>query len=427
MFSWKDDIENLGDNERLKFVLEYLPDEELVSKLENERGHGRNDYPVRPMWNLLIAMIVFGHSRQTDILRELGRNVQLRFLCGFGFGKLPGEDNFSRFVTKLMDHEDDVKRVFISLADKLYDILPDFGETLALDSKWTWSLANRKSDHKDPDGRSETAAEWGVKEYSGVDKNGNAWSSKKKCFGFKTHLIVDAKYELPVAFIVTAANESDVVWGKKLLEQIAKERPHVIERCRYLTADKAYDSEELIEWLQNAGRSIKPVIDKRTLWRTEEEKEVPGQSQRYYDEDGNVFCYAEGSGERHRMIPLGYDAERKAHRYKCPAAHYGAECSCSCDCSLAKTIRIPLDADKRIFTEVGRTQYQWKRIYKGRTAVERVNSRLDVSFGFETRRVRGQKKMELFAALAFAVMDALAVWRIDQDKPDLMRSLVAAA
>jgi hypothetical protein len=427
LFSWKDDIENLGDNKRLKSVLEHLPDEELVSKLEKERGHGRDDYPVRPMWNLLIAMFVFGHSRQADILRELRRNVQLRFLCGFNFGKLPGEDNFSRFIKKLMEHKEEMNSVFISLADKLYDILPDFGKTLAIDSKWTWSLANKTSDRKYPDGRSEADAEWGIKEYRGVDKDGKAWSSKKKCFGFKTHLIVDTKYELPVAFIVTPANASDVICGKELLEQIAEDRPHVIERCRHITADKAYDDNDLIEWLQDAKRGIKPVIDKRTMWKVEEEKEIPGHPQRYYDEHGNVFCYADGSGERHRMIPIGYDKERNSQRFRCPVTHYGVECSGTCECTLAKTIRISLKTDRRIFTEVGRTQYIWKRIYAGRTAVERVNSRLDVSFGFEARRIRGKKKMELFAALTFAVMDALAVWRIEQDKPDLMRSLVTAA
>jgi hypothetical protein len=427
LFSWEDDIENLGDNERLKSVLEHLPDEELVSNLEKERGHGRDDYPIRPMWNLFIAMFVFGHGRQADILRELRRNVQLRFLCGFGLGKLPGEDNFSRFIKKLMKHQKEVNSVFISLADKLYDLLPDFGKTLAIDSKWTWSLANKKSDRKYPDGRSETDAEWGIKEYSGIGKDGKPWSSKKKCFGFKTHLIVDVKYELPVAFIVTPANASDVTWGKELLKQLGKERPHVIERCEYLTADKAYDDNDLIEWLQNAKRAIKPVIDKRTMWKVDEEKEVPGHPQRYYDEQGNVFCYAEISGDRHRMIPVGYDKERNAQRFKCPAKHYDAECSATCGCSLSKTIRIPLETDKRIFTEVGRTQYLWKRIYAGRTAVERVNSKLDVSFGFEIRRVRGQEKMRLYAALTFAVMDALAVWRMEQNKPDLMRSLVAAA
>jgi hypothetical protein len=35
--------------------------------------------------------------------------------------------------------------------------------------------------------------------------------------------------------------------------------------------------------------------------------------------------------------------------------------------------------------------------------------------------------MTLFATMTFAIMDALAIWRIEQDKPDLMRSLTAAA
>jgi hypothetical protein len=59
--------------------------------------------------------------------------------------------------------------------------------------------------------------------------------------------------------------------------------------------------------------------------------------------------------------------------------------------------------------------------------VERVNSRLDVSFGFETRRVRGKGKMDLLAALAFMIMDALAVASVKERKPHLIRSLTRAA
>jgi hypothetical protein len=62
-----------------------------------------------------------------------------------------------------------------------------------------------------------------------------------------------------------------------------------------------------------------------------------------------------------------------------------------------------------------------------RTAVERVNSRLDVSFGFEARRLRGKKKMDLLTALALMVMDALAVASINEGKPKLIRSLIRAA
>jgi hypothetical protein len=46
MFRWEE-IESLGDLERLRLVLEYMPDEELMDKLERERKNGRDDYPVR--------------------------------------------------------------------------------------------------------------------------------------------------------------------------------------------------------------------------------------------------------------------------------------------------------------------------------------------------------------------------------------------
>jgi hypothetical protein len=42
LFSWKD-VESLGDLERLKLVLENLPDENLMCILEKKRKQGRND------------------------------------------------------------------------------------------------------------------------------------------------------------------------------------------------------------------------------------------------------------------------------------------------------------------------------------------------------------------------------------------------
>lgn len=288
MFSWENDVENLGDNERLKFIVDRMPDEAFVEKLEKERG--RDDYPV--MWNMFLAMIVFGHGRVSSILREMKRNVQLTWLCGFENDKTPTEYAASRFLAKMKKSLPDMLDIFIMLADNLYDILPDFGETLAIDSKWVWSTANKKSDRKNADGRSETDAEWGKKVYSGVGADGKEWTKKMKCFGFKIHLIVCAKYELPVAFIITSANEPDIVWGKELLKNLKDGQPHVINRCNYLTADRGYDDKELIQWLQDVQQEIKPVTDKRTMWKVESEKEVPGCPQRYYDEHGEVFCYS---------------------------------------------------------------------------------------------------------------------------------------
>ena len=44
-------IEKLGDLKRLQLVIEYLPDEKFMKHLEKERGHGRNKYSIRGMWN----------------------------------------------------------------------------------------------------------------------------------------------------------------------------------------------------------------------------------------------------------------------------------------------------------------------------------------------------------------------------------------
>ena len=75
-------IEELGDLERLDLALEGIADEQLMQKLEAKRGKGRDDYPVRVMWNLLIAMIVFCHKTVESFRRELSRNSQLRRMCG---------------------------------------------------------------------------------------------------------------------------------------------------------------------------------------------------------------------------------------------------------------------------------------------------------------------------------------------------------
>ncbi|WP_434640505.1 transposase [Thermoanaerobacterium thermosaccharolyticum] len=82
LFVWNE-IENLGDLERLRLVIEYMPDEELMEKLEKERKNGRDDYPVRAMWNAILAGVVYQHISVESLRRELSRNGQLRIMYGF--------------------------------------------------------------------------------------------------------------------------------------------------------------------------------------------------------------------------------------------------------------------------------------------------------------------------------------------------------
>ena len=308
---------------------------------------------------------------------------------------------------------------------KLCELLPNFGEDVAIDSKWVESLAKRVSANKNSGRRGEHDAEYGKKEYKGKRADGAEWTTIKSCFGFKLHALVDANYELPLAYMVSSAAGSDVVYGKELLEYLEKNQPAIFNRIKHCMGDRGYDDTALIQYLKGLG--IKAVIDKRDMWRDEFEKEVPGYKGIYYNERGEVFCYSPKKGERHEMRPAGYDSNRDCLRMKCPAKMYGISCSEADTCTHVKNIRIPLSVDERIFTQIARPSYKWKSYYNKRTSVERVFSRLDVSFGFEEKKLRGIKRMELLGSVALIVMNSMAIGRIREKKPELMRSLVKAA
>lgn len=89
--------------------------------------------------------------------------------------------------------------------------------------------------------------------------------------------------------------------------------------------------------------------------------------------------------------------DRKEHgtlKKLCPAKHYGIECKYMDKCQVKQGIRIDITQDQRVFCPIDRASYKWERAYKKRTTVERVNGRLDESFGFEKNYIRGIKKNE---------------------------------
>ncbi|MHB1407840.1 MAG: transposase [Desulfitobacteriaceae bacterium] len=89
-------------------------------------------------------------------------------------------------------------------------------------------------------------------------------------------------------------------------------------------------------------------------------------------------------------------------------------------------IRISLTEDRRIFTPIDRASYKWEKEYNKRTSVERVHSRIDVSFGFELHTIRGMAKVKVRCGLALCVMLAMALGRVKEKQADKMRSLVRA-
>lgn len=446
LFAW-DQVEAASDMDRLQVLLEALPDEELMRTLEDERKGRRDDYPIRAMWNSLLAGFVFQHNGIESLRRELARNGQLRQWCGFdvlrGAKAVPPEWVYTRFQTKLLRHWKEVERIFDALLERLMEVLPDLGVRLAVDSKAIQSHANspRKDappQNQKPDGRRDRDADWGTKQYKGIHKDGTPWEKTKRWFGYKLHLIVDAHYELPLGYLVTKASANDSPYLLPLVEELDSRHPQLVARSQYLSADKGYDShannKDLFE-----EYAIRPIVDIRATWKEEPDRPRPLYPERvdtiFHTEQGELLCRCRDGAPKERdnyeaMAYEGFEADRQTLKYRCPAKARGIACTQQDCCNQGnqpqhgRIVRVPLDTDRRVFTPLPRDSKSWAREYKHRTAIERVNSRIDGAFGFERHYIRGLKKMRARAGLALLVMLGMALGWIEAGRHENLRSLV---
>ena len=408
------EIEKLGDLERLDLALSGIEDEELMQKLEAKRKNGRDDYPVRVMWNLLIAMIVFGHKTVESFRRELERNSQLRRKCGLcDFGRkkhlTPPSRVFSGFIKMLCEEAIEISRIFNIGVNELYELIPGFGKKLAGDGKYIDSYAKSKpkEEPKETDNRTENDAQWSIKEYHYVDQNGKAKVKKEYHFGFKVHIICDVESELPIAYTVTCANADEKKEMLKLLESPLLSNEERRRIADYLLLDRGYDSTEMIKGVKGAG--IVPVIDIRNCWKDGEETKQYKDTNMVYDYKGNVY-YIDEKCEKQKMKYEGYDKQKKCLRY----SHEG------------KIHKIYISYDERVFLPIARDSEKFRRIYKGRTSVERLNGRLDRDYMFEEHCIRGLKKMTLMVGLSMIIMNGMAIGKLKNGK-EKIRSLKNAA
>ena len=428
LFVWSD-IEKISGLERLKLILEALPDEELMRELEAERGpSGINKYPIRAVWNSILAGVIYGHATIESLRRELMRNPSLMQACGFPvvFGEeaVPSAGCYSRFSKKLEGKTEQLQEIFEALLAICFEELDGFGEMLAIDGKALASFANKKGKHGD-DRRGDHEAVWGRHVHRNENSDGTITETIKKWFGYKLHLIADTRYELPIAFTVLPASMNEMPVAHKLLENMAVSHPVRLKTCRYFCGDRGYDDGKLHRKLWDEY-GIKPIIDIRKSWKDGEEtrayEKAPGV---VYSNKGEVFCVSY-FGEYKRMAHRGFEKDRNCIKYRCPAKHYGISCRGEKYCTLPEQVRIPLSQDRRIFSPVARDSYKWKTLHKARTAVERVNSRIDTMFGFEQHTIRGLKKMHVRMSIALILQLAFAVGKIRQKKEDEIRQFLRA-
>jgi hypothetical protein len=232
-------------------------------------------------------------------------------------------------------------------------------------------------------------------------------------FGYKLHLLVDVKHEAALAYHVTDTKAGDNERVEPLVAQAQANLPP--GRMKTLAYDKAADDEKVHETLHAAG--IKPLIPMRALWKEEPERPLPGG--RYplhliHDEAGTVHCDDTVSDPpvRHAMAYMGHEKDRGTLKYRCPARHQGWDCPSDTRCNGSKeyglTARIPCELDLRRFPPIPRATKEFERLYKGRTAVERVNARLKIFWGADDGNITGARRFHAFVGAVMVVHLVLA-------------------
>jgi len=412
LFAW-DDLEDSPSLQTIKALIATLPDAKLLESLRAARGKGRDDYPVHILWGVVVLRVTLRHVTTEAVLGELRRNEALRRLIGIpSEERVPKKWNLSRFEETLGQepHRTFLKEIFNVLIQRLGVAVADLGVNTAGDA--TGLSARRKPEEaaKAESDEGLPQASGGRKEYK--DDDGKV-TKVVEWFGFKLHLVVDVKHEVVLGYEVTDTKAGDGETLPTVLAQAETTLP--ANRIETLAYDKAADSEEVHRLLSEKG--IKPLIQMRALWQTEPERMLPGHDETsnvVYDEAGTIYCYNKVNEPpvRQKMSYIGYEPERETLKYRCPAKHEGWECPMSSVCnagkSYGKTVRVPREVDLRRFPALPRATKKFEQMYKGRTAVERVNARLKIFWGVDDGNVRGSRRFVAQVGVVLAVHAAFA-------------------
>lgn len=90
----------------LKTAFQSLSVEPFLEKLEKHRGKGRNDYSIQTLWHSTLLMVGWNMSSYADLKKSL--------LC---VTKMPSSFSFSRFITLLSHHKDELDQILLKISD----------------------------------------------------------------------------------------------------------------------------------------------------------------------------------------------------------------------------------------------------------------------------------------------------------------------
>jgi len=376
----------LNPNDPVKIIFDNI-DWSFIHPLAKDKysSQGAEGYDPVSLFKAQLLIYLGEVASDRKLASALRYNARLCLLCNFSFLKTPSNGSFTNFRDRLGDdifYESLHQLIAQAIALKVI-----LGGDTAIDSTHLWAYANRfgkktcscKRKCHCPRVYSDHDAQWGAK------------SKDYIFFGYKVHLIVDAKSQLPLDVRVTPANEGDSPQAKPLLKGAREWHPEA--KIDSSSMDSAYDSHENYRFaIEEIG--VAPIIAINPRGGID----AITSGSLYFSEDGGYTCVAS-----FKVVYWGKDKKRGRLKFRCPAAVGRCQCLFRTTCSLSpygKTFYLHPNRDYRLIGPIPRGTDLWQEKYNARTSVERAYSEEKGSHRLASPRVRGLSRVKTHVYLA---------------------------
>jgi IS5 family transposase len=331
----------------------------LIDELQATRWTGRPGYPLRAMIGMALAKSLYAIPTWTRTVALVGEHPTLAAVIAPD-GDVPSVYACYRFTAKLRDHADLLQGCIARVLEELKRRNPVLGWDVAIDASDMPAYANgqrfvsKGGRERSDDEFSDPDASWGHRSAVSTRKGGGF-------YGYRLHLAVCAKTDLPLAWTVETGRISESTTVAPLLDKL-KVLGFNPETC---AMDKGYDLGPIYDVCED--RDVRPVISMRETTRVKRGEHNPP------------------SCEHGEWTFAGADKKREATKWRCPTG----EC---------KPTSVWIKAD-RLHTLIPRSTLRWKGLYRGRASVERAFGRLKNEWALAPLRVRRIERVRLHADL----------------------------
>ncbi|ASA23472.1 MULTISPECIES: transposase [Paenibacillus] len=384
LFSFEE-LQKIESKERLPIFFSALDLRPYARQLRNPSPRGADGHCRQGILRALLAAPLENIDTFTGLARRLEFDLRFRYQCGLRLDiPAPSISTLSRVFAELT-RKSLAKQLFEDLVAQCQEAGIIDGTHVAIDS-----AAIHAYEKKEPKRKSELTghANWGAK----FDTFGN----KVKWFGYKLHLAVDAKSELPMVLQVTPAHVNDGDEGPALMTIVAAK-----SKVKFFMLDAGYDQMKNYEAARNVkAQAIIPLNPRN-------EKEPPAGITRK-----GTPCCSMG-------FPMTYWGQEKVHlKFRCPHATGQVDCplgmvTCSSS-NYGMVVKINSQTDLRRYALPHRESRGWKELYNKRTSVERCNSRMKTYLTADQLHVWGIQKVTTHQYLNAIVLLASALAIVKQ-------------